>query len=161
VALYQPTIGQTGSTVTLSVTPIVSADRKYVTLAMSPNVTQLVSLASFPVYNVFTPASGGPAQVIQGQIQLPVTQTETVSTIVSVPDGGTLMLGGQTIAGESEYESGVPILSKIPILKRLFTNRSSAKDEAVLLILVKPTIIIRNEYEQNQFPNLNSRPVGR
>ena len=53
------------------------------------------------------------------------------------------------------------MLSKIPFLKRLFTNRSMAKDEQVLLILVRPTIVIQKEIEQKQFPlltsNLNNR----
>jgi type II secretory pathway component GspD/PulD (secretin) len=47
--------------------------------------------------------------------------------------------------------SGVPALSKVPFLKRLFTNSSMAKDEQVLLILVKPTIVIQREQEQDQF----------
>ena len=59
-----------------------------------------------------------------------------VKTTVSVPDGGTLLLGGQTVAGEIEKEEGVPVLSKIPFLSRLFTNRSQAKDEQILLILL-------------------------
>jgi type II secretory pathway component GspD/PulD (secretin) len=52
------------------------------------------------------------------------------------------------------------VLSKIPFLKRLFTNRSTAKDEQILLILVKPTIIIQREAEQKQFPLLSSRVNG-
>ena len=80
-----------------------------------------------------------------------------MNTTVSVPDGGTLLLGGQTLAGEVEREAGVPVLSKIPFLKRLFTNRSFAKDEQILLILVKPTIVIQREQEQKQFPMLSTR----
>jgi type II secretory pathway component GspD/PulD (secretin) len=52
------------------------------------------------------------------------------------------------------------VLSKIPFLKRLFTNRSLAKDEQVLLILVKPTIVISREQEQRQFPLLSNRIAG-
>ena len=91
-------------------------------------------------------------------VQQPEIQITSVRTSVSVPDGGTLLLGGQTIAGEIEQEQGVPVLSKIPFLKRLFTNRSMAKDEQILLILVKPAIIIQKEIEQQQFPLLSSRP---
>jgi len=76
------------------------------------------------------------------------------------PDGGTLLLGGQTIAGEAFREQGVPVLSKIPFLKRLFTNTASAKDEQVLLILVKPTIMIQHEQEDKFFPLLSNRPTG-
>jgi general secretion pathway protein D len=57
-------------------------------------------------------------------------------------------------------EAGVPVLSKIPFLKRLFTNRSMAKDDQVLLILVRPNIIIQREREQEQFPLLGTRIAG-
>jgi general secretion pathway protein D len=80
-----------------------------------------------------------------------------VKTTVSVPDGGTLLLGGQTVAGETEREIGAPVLSQIPLLRRLFTNRSVAKDEQILLILVRPTIILQREIEQKQFPLLTSK----
>ena len=87
-------------------------------------------------------------------------QITEVRTTVSVPDGGTLLLGGQSISGEIEREADVPVLSKIPFLKRLFTNRGMSKDDLVLLILVKPTIIIQREQEQRQFPLLTTRTNG-
>jgi type II secretory pathway component GspD/PulD (secretin) len=100
---------------------------------------------------------GGGTNAASGTIQQPIVQRTQIATTVSVPDGGTLLLGGQTLAGEIEREAGVPVLSKIPFLKRLFTNRSTAKDEQVLLILVKPTIVIQREQEQRQFPLLSSK----
>jgi len=54
-------------------------------------------------------------------------------------------------------EAGVPVLSKIPVLKRLYSSRTLVKDEQVLLILVKPTIIIQKETEQRAFPTFSSR----
>ena len=47
---------------------------------------------------------------------------------------------------------GVPVLSKIPILNRLFDNRSFTRDERTLLVLIKPTIIIQREEEEKAFP---------
>ena len=68
------------------------------------------------------------------------------------------MLGGQRLMQEVEVESGVPILSKIPVINRMFTNRSTVKDERTLLILVKPTIIIQSEIENQEFPGLGQGP---
>jgi general secretion pathway protein D len=122
-----------------------------------------VDLANFPVFGVVEDqddnngGGGNEQQVFSAAVQLPILDITAVNTIVSVPDGGTLLLGGQTLAGEIEVEEGVPILSKIPFIKRLFTNKSTAKDERVLLILVKPTIIIQREVEQQQFPLLGTR----
>jgi type II secretory pathway component GspD/PulD (secretin) len=167
---YTATTATVGSGIQLSITPTVSADRKYVNLILEP------TLALPPVitpFNLTAPASqativtgggtvitGGAINAVTETIQL-VTQTFTkVETVVSVPDGGTLLLGGETIAGEAEREQGLPVLSKVPFLKRLFTNTATAKDEQVALILVKPTILIQREQEEKSFPLLNDRPAG-
>jgi general secretion pathway protein D len=171
---FEPEVDIVESGVLLDVQATVSADRKYVTMTLRPQLAQLLNLFTFAFQSGTTaPATGGGGgggapivigggnqQVGTGLIQQPELQLTEVRTTVSVPDGGTLLLGGQTLAGEVEKEAGVPILSKVPFLKRLFTNRSMAKDEAVLLILVKPTIIIQREQEQKQFPLLSSKVAG-
>ena len=162
VVSFDPTIDTISSGVKLDVQATVSSDRKYVTLTLRPQLAQLLSLFTFSFQQgttgnstgvVIQPRSNSPT----GIIQQPEIQLTQVRTTVSVPDGGTLLLGGQTLAGEIDKEAGVPVLSKIPFLKRLFTNRSQAKDENVLLILVKPTIIIQRESEQKQFPLLSTK----
>ena len=93
-------------------------------------------------------------QILTAFIEAPEIEITEAKATVSVPDGGTLLMGGQRIVGEIEVEAGVPVLSKVPFLKRFFTNRSKAKDERTLLILIKPTIIIQNEEEDRLFPGL-------
>ena len=87
-------------------------------------------------------------------IQLPVVEQAVVQTRVSVPDGGTLLIGGQKLSAEINKEAGVPGMSKLPIIGRLFSNRSKVKDQYVLLILVKPTIILQDEAEREAFAPL-------
>jgi type II secretory pathway component GspD/PulD (secretin) len=89
-------------------------------------------------------------------IEEPTEEVTRVVTRATIPDGGTLMLGGNTIAGEINLEAGVPGLSKIPFIKRLFTNTSNANDEQVLIILVKPTILLNKEIEAKMFPLLST-----
>ncbi|MHC4569736.1 MAG: hypothetical protein ACYTE3_28755 [Planctomycetota bacterium] len=38
-------------------------------------------------------------------------------------------------------------MSKLPLVGRLFRNRSNIKDSKILLILVKPVIILQEERE--------------
>ena len=77
-----------------------------------------------------------------------------VETTVSIPDGGTVLLGGVKQVGEVELEAGVPIRSKIPVLKRAFSNTTTVKDTRTLLILMKAKIIIQREAEAEAFPSL-------
>ena len=158
---FNPTIGLVQSGVLLDVQATVSSDRKYVTLTLRPQLATLLDLLPFTFQRCSDHQRRRRGQTSRrnnliGTIHQPILQITEVNTTVSVPDGGTLLLGGQTLAGEVEREAGVPILSKIPFLKRLFTNRSYAKDEQVLLILVKPTIVIQREQEQKQFPLLTN-----
>ena len=85
-------------------------------------------------------------------IELPNVQIKKLETTVNVPDGGTLLLGGQKSSTQVENEQGVPLLSKIPVIKRFFTNRGMERDESTLLILVKPKIMIMQEQESQAFP---------
>ena len=49
-------------------------------------------------------------------IELPVITIQKLRSVVTVPDGGTVLLGGLKNYDEYEAESGVPFLMKIPIL---------------------------------------------
>ncbi|HPP27518.1 MAG TPA: hypothetical protein PLV57_13445, partial [Phycisphaerae bacterium] len=131
-----PTISMIPRGRTLDVLPTVSADRRYVTLTVRP----FVSDARFSVFQGAT-----------GPLQLPEQDITMLRTSVNVPDRGWVLLGGLKQAGETEVEAGVPLISKIPILKRAYTNRSRVKDESVLFILLKPTIIVQGEQEEAAF----------
>ena len=77
-----------------------------------------------------------------------------MQTRVTVPDGGTLLIGGQKISAETNREAGVPGVSKMPLIGRLFSHRSKVEDQDVLLVLVKPTIILQEEKEREFFAPL-------
>jgi general secretion pathway protein D len=145
---------------------LVSADRKYVTLDVDPELDSFLGFSTFTYEQAgVAPTTAGSTTVVTTgfvssagtlSVQEATEQRTEVRTRVTVPDGGTLMLGGVTIAGEINLEAGVPGLSKIPFLKRLTTNSSEANDEQVLLILLKPTILINKEIEAKNFPLLTS-----
>lgn len=80
-------------------------------------------------------------------IQLPTFNFTTASTTVSVPDGGTALLGGINRAAEGQVSRGVPMLSKIPGLNRLFRNEAIGRDVSASNITVVPRIIILEEEE--------------
>lgn len=151
VGQLEPLVSTLNTGAVLDVEATVSADRRYVTLTVRAGLANLISLNTFQVNQPGTFSTG-----VGASIQTPVLSLTTLRTTVTVPDGGTLLLGGQKLTGEIEKEGGVPVLSKLPVLKRLYTARSSVKDENVLLILIKPKIIIQPEAEEDAFPGLLS-----
>ena len=126
-------------------------------------ISKLESLLPLPV----TAIAGGQlvnSASAQSFIQLPTTSVTQIQTTVTVPDQGTILLGGQRLTTDSEVETGVPVLSKVPVLNRFFTNRIMTRTESTLLILLKPTILIQNEEEDRNFPGLQDSlrlPYGR
>ncbi len=153
---FDPTVDVVSEGVTLLVTGTVTSDRRYVTMNVDAGISRIDGFEDQAV----TAVAGG--QLInssdtQSFIQLPTVTVTRVRTSVTVPDQGTILLGGQRLITEFDIETGVPVLSKIPILTRFFTNRIESKEEQTLLILLKPTILIQNEEEERNFPGLNDQ----
>jgi general secretion pathway protein D len=81
-------------------------------------------------------------------VQLPTFSFVTVTTTVSVPDGGTVLLGGIKRLSEGRNEFGVPMLNKLPYINRLFKNVGIGRETQSLMMMVTPRIIIQEEEEE-------------
>ena len=71
----------------------------------------------------------------------PPTSTSKFESIVRAKNEDMIVLGGMERTESSESGSGVPILSRIPILKWLFSSRSKSNNKVVTVVFIKPTII--------------------
>jgi general secretion pathway protein D len=150
---FDPDIAALSTGVRLLIDGVISADRRYVQMNVDFQISELQGFGQQTV----TAVAGG--QLVNSAstgsvVQLPLTTVTGVRTTVNVPDQGTILLGGQRVTNEIEVETGVPVLSKIPILNRFFSNRIKSQEESTLLILLKPTILIQNEEEERNFPGL-------
>jgi type II secretory pathway component GspD/PulD (secretin) len=153
---FNPQTAVVSEGVTMLIEGVISSDRRYVTLNIDSGVSRIDSIRQSPV----TAIAGG--QLVnsgstQSFLELPQVTVTRVRTTATIPDEGTLLLGGQRLITEVEVETGVPVLSKIPILNRFFTNRLETKEEQSLLILCKPTILIQTEEEERAFPGVNDQ----
>ncbi|UCC45189.1 MAG: hypothetical protein JSU65_04540, partial [Candidatus Zixiibacteriota bacterium] len=131
----------------LMITPIITHDKKNVLLNITTMKNEFLGIRKNTVSVPSQPVVGQPPQVLEYPVETPEQEMSNLTTRVSVPDRGTLLLGGQRVTVEMETEAGVPILSKIPLVGRLFRNRSTIKDSKILLILVKPVILLQEETE--------------
>ncbi len=140
----------------LDIEGVVSADRRYVTMTVHFDTSTLLGFDSVTVTGAVggTGTTGGRGATSEAEIQLPELQVQSIRTTVSVPDKGTILLGGQRRFEEVEIESGVPILSKMPIINRFFTNRIDSEQELTLVMLMRPEIVIQSENEDILFPGL-------
>ena len=163
---FDPTITPISSGVVIDLRGVASADRRYVTLTVQ-TTQSTIDFDSDRDITVNGGAGGGTGGGVggagvpfEGTIQVPIVSAAQINTTVTIPDQGTVLLGGQRVIDEIEVETGVPVLSKIPILSRFFSNRIDSKEEKTLLVLLKPTILIQSEEEEINFPGLLDQ-IGR
>jgi len=71
----------------------------------------------------------------------PTIIRKAIETQVLVRDGGTAVLGGVYITNSSTGQTGVPFLSKIPLLGFLFRNDTRAEKNVELLIFITPRVL--------------------
>lgn len=122
----------------LDVTPVVSSDRRSVSIDLRPTVATLVR----PVRTFQTSlGSGSPVTIM-----LPEVELQKIRTRATVPDGGTLLVGGFKVIDQQDMESGVPFLNKIPLLSFFFQRQGSYESYRRLVILLTARIIIPEEF---------------
>ena len=142
--------------VSVTVQAIISADRRFVRMNLSPTLTALTSatVPLFPVTAFITPVFEGGSQGVPIPFtqffQQPSLSEINVQTTVAVPDGGTVVLGGLKTLSEGRNEFGPPVLSQLPYVNRLFKNVGIGRETRHIMIMVTPRIIIQSEEEFNQ-----------
>jgi general secretion pathway protein D len=150
----------------MSIQAVVSNDRRYVRLTVVPFFTQVGQVDTFTFEGSSSSSSSssssdddedGNDEASDDQeqeassgvtVQLPSFQFVAVVTTVSVPDGGTVLLGGIKRLSEGRNEFGIPLLSKVPYINRLFRNVGIGRTTDSLMMMVTPRIIIQEEEEE-------------
>jgi len=176
----QPIITLIPDGTNLSVQATVSEDRRFVRMNLSPFFSEITDVQTFTfdgssstevatdsvlddlldlVDGGLVADDGNDELVTQSSgvtVQQPVVSFTTVNTVVSVPDGGTVLLGGIKRLSESREERGVPLLSNIPYINRLFKNVGIGQETSNLMMMVTPRILIQEELEEDQVGLINN-----
>jgi type IV pilus assembly protein PilQ len=72
---------------------------------------------------------------------VPAVDTQKIETMVMIKSGETVVLGGIHERTQGTTEKNVPVLSKIPAIGLLFSNKKTVNDRRELLIFVTPKIV--------------------
>jgi general secretion pathway protein D len=162
-AAQQPVVCVLSEGTSLTVQAVVSNDRRFVRLTLVPFFSRIGEVREFTFTQKvkrreasFADLPGlpdfiGEAEEIETEgttVQQPSYSTTSVTTTVSVPDGGTVLLGGIKRLSEGRNERGVPMLNKIPYVNRLFRNVGIGRESQSLMMMVTPRIIIQEEEEE-------------
>jgi len=133
----------------LKVTPQVNVDTSEITMAIEPKVVQARTGGTFSGQTFKDPEERG------------------TKSILRVPDGDTIILGGLLRTNTEETRTSVPVLGKIPVLGAAFRHKNKAESQRELIIFITPHII-QEGYAQGlsagRFPEMvyqQNTPLGR
>jgi type IV pilus assembly protein PilQ len=71
----------------------------------------------------------------------PGINSREFTSIIRVKDQDLIVLGGLEESTKNDSGTGVPLLSRIPIIKWLFSSRTRTDSKKKLTVLIKPTVI--------------------
>lgn len=102
-------------------------------LAITPQITDLGTVILTVVAE-----NSSTASVVGGAT--PAINTQSMSTQVVVPDGGTTVVGGVLFDDERESQDRTPGLASIPILGNLFKRKAVQRNTNEILFFITPRI---------------------
>jgi len=74
-------------------------------------------------------------------LEVPDILSRQVLTSVTVPNGSTIALGGLISSTLRDSVSGIPVLSSIPGIGKLFSSTSKQEDRSELMVFIQPQIV--------------------
>jgi len=81
-----------------------------------------------------------------GGIQVPTIDTQELTTTVRVPNGSTIVLGGLITEEKTGDETGVPYISRIPVIGPLLGgHEAKARKRKELVVMIQPVVVDSNE----------------
>jgi type IV pilus assembly protein PilQ len=112
---------------------------RYVNAALELRATpQITAEGTIIMYIEIRNNAADFANLVNG---IPPITTQSATTTVMVPNGGTTVIGGIYRTEDSITREKVPLLHKIPILGNLFKSFARTKQTRELLIFITPRII--------------------
>ena len=75
----------------------------------------------------------------------PPINKRTIDTQIAVQSGDTILLGGLIAEDDGTSNSGVPGLSRVPVLGKLFGSTSNRKNRTELIVLITPQVMTNSE----------------
>lgn len=123
--------------ISLKVTPRVSTSG-LITVEIEPSISELVKYFELQGIDAKMPAA-----------KFPVIEIRRIKTVFTMNDGKTAVIGGLTRTTESNVESGIPFLRKLPwIGSRVFGSKSREKEQREIIIFV--TVGIADPVEMDE-----------
>ncbi len=123
----------------MSVTPFIDASDEVI-LNVRPTISRILNFASDP-----SPSLAGHSEV---QNLIPEIQVREMESLLRVQSGDVAIIGGLMQNRADDRKSGVPAVSAIPVIGKVFSQSAKSTEKTELLVFLRPTVLTRNSSEQ-------------
>ncbi len=168
-AAQQPVIVVLSEGTFMTVQAVVSDDRRFVRLTVVPFFSQIGDVDTFTFEGSTSTSSSSSSSDEDGDGEdnsqdkperpVHVRHDRAVADVLlrdaspprsACPTAARCCLGGIKRLREGRNEFGVPLLTKLPYINRLFKNVGIGRETDSLMMMVTPRIIIQEEEEERQ-----------
>src|SRR5690606_21996717 len=122
-----------------------------ITLAITPRTNDdgVVNLTSTQELSSLSEASGVDLN--------PIFQNQEITTTVVVRNGENIVLGGLIQSNNGDLNTGVPLLNRVPLLRRLFSYQQDLSERQELFIVLRPEVVNLNQAGNAQYAEILQR----
>jgi general secretion pathway protein D len=153
-------------------TNVVTTTSQYIDTGVLLQVTPHINAGGLVTLEVQAEVSNpGPTTT---PCEAPPINTRSVQTLLAVPNGQTMVMGGLIIEDKENSSAGLPLLARIPILGGLFGNQALTNNRTELVLFITPRVVenesdyrrviddLRRKMEQidDLFPASKNAPQG-
>jgi general secretion pathway protein D len=136
----------------MTVQPSIDIDREQITLGLRPTVTAwpgnsvsdpAVSLSLASACGSSTSSACSTANISEAiaSSSVPVIDVREMDSVVTVPSGAVIVMGGLMQEISLHQKSGVPGAADVPVVGNLFTATSEKKQMTELVVFLKATLV--------------------
>jgi general secretion pathway protein D len=134
---YTTTLNSVPVGLVMSVTPQIS-ENDTVLLDIHPSISRKYDEVEDP-----NPALKSSTLSATITSRIPVIRTREMESVIRIENGNIAVMGGLMEDSQSNNDTAVPAVSRIPILGSLFENKNDTRQKTELVVFLRP-IIIRN-----------------
>jgi type II secretory pathway component GspD/PulD (secretin) len=127
-----------GYSVTTTINQVTTESIEFLESGVILRVTPSVDRDGQIMMDIHPEVSTGVIDPLTG---IPSQATTEVETHMIVPDGQTIFVGGLIKHRVDESRQGVPIISSVPLVGGLFSNRQQIQTNTETVVLITPTVI--------------------
>ena len=128
-------------------TNAVTTTSQYIDTGVLVQVTPHINAGGLVTLEVNAEVSNPGNAAVAGDA--PPISTRSVQTLLAVPSGQTMVMGGLITENKQNTSNGLPLISRVPVLGGLFGNQDLKNNRTELVLFITPQVLeSENDYQR-------------